>query len=216
METAELLIVDDHPLIRSGLRALLESEPRFRVRWEAGSIHETVRLLGTARPDLAIIDISLPDGNGLDLIKRFRVTLPATRVLVLSIHNEILLAERALHQGAMGYLCKDESPDNILNTLHRILAGKISVSAHLEPHLRNSMGRVQRPQQLAVQTLSTRELEVFDLVGRGLATGEIASCLHLSVKTIESHRANIKRKLRLETSGELARHAMMWSLAGNQ
>ena len=212
MQRASILIVDDHPLVRSGLRELIKHEPDLEVCCEAASLQEAVELLGHYSPEVAIIDISLPDGSGLDLIKRLRIRNPDTRILVLSMHDETLLAERALRAGARGYINKEEAAMNIIAAIRRILKGKTWMSQRMTEHLLR-MGAAGAPESLdsPAECLSNRELEVFELIGRGLSTGEIAGKLHLSVKTIETHRAKIKKKLNIDSGGELTRRAMQWS-----
>jgi DNA-binding NarL/FixJ family response regulator len=212
MEQVNVLIVDDHPLVRSGLHELIKHEPDLAVCCEAANLEEAVQCLGHRSPDVAIVDISLPDGSGLDLIKRLRLRNPDTRILVLSMHDETLLAERALRAGALGYINKEEAAMNIIPAIRQILKGKTWVSQRMTEHLRR-MEAASAPESLdsPVEWLSNRELEVFELIGRGLSTGEIAGKLHLSVKTIETHRAKIKKKLDIDSGGELARRAMQWS-----
>jgi DNA-binding NarL/FixJ family response regulator len=212
MQRESILIVDDHPLVRSGLRELIKHEPDLEVCCEAASLQEAVELLGHYSPEVAIIDISLPDGSGLDLIKRLHIRNPDTRILVLSMHDETLLAERALRAGAQGYINKEEAATNIIAAIRQILKGKTWVSQRKTEHMLR-MGAASAPESLdsPVECLSNRELEVFELIGRGLSTGEIAGKLHLSVKTIETHRAKIKKKLNIDSGGELTRRAMQWS-----
>jgi DNA-binding NarL/FixJ family response regulator len=213
MHRVSILIVDDHPLVRSGLHELMKHEPDLEVCCEAASLQEAVQFLGHHSPDVAILDISLPDGNGLDLIKRLRIRNPETRILVLSMHDETLLAERALRAGALGYINKEEAAENIVAAIRQILKGKIWMSQRMTEHLlRMGAPGTSESFNSPVDCLSDRELEVFELIGRGLGTGDIAGRLHLSVKTIETHRANIKKKLYIDTGSELTRRAMQWSL----
>jgi len=211
----QILIVDDHPLVRSGLQQLIERESGLRVCCEAGGVEEAIKCLDSACADLVIVDISLPDGNGFDLIRRIQSLCPDTLVLVSSMHDETLLAERALRAGAMGYINKAEAAENVVDAIRQILDGRIWLS----PRMRERLGASDADttpafSQTPAECLSNRELEVFDLIGRGIGTSEIASMLHLSVKTIETHRANIKAKLNLGSGGELNRRAMQWSLEG--
>jgi DNA-binding NarL/FixJ family response regulator len=212
----KILVVDDHPLVRSGLQRLIEREHGLGVCCEAGSVDEAIRCLDSFRPDLAIIDISLPDGNGFDLIRRIHAKYTETCILVSSMHDETLLAERALRAGAMGYINKAEAAESVIDAVRRILDGQIWLSARMQERISlNSMDSASSIGQTPAECLSNRELEVFDLIGRGLGTSEIAGMLHLSVKTIETHRANIKSKLNLGTGGELNRRAMQWSIEGH-
>jgi DNA-binding NarL/FixJ family response regulator len=213
MQQATVLIVDDHPLVRSGLHQLIRHEADLEVCCEASNVEEALRFLDHGLPDVAIVDVSLPDGNGLDLVKRLRIHNPDIRILVLSMHDETLLAERALRAGALGYINKEEAAENIVAAIRRILKGKTWMS-HRMREQRLSMGATRIPESFEspLERLSNRELEVFELIGRGLGTGEIAGRLHLSVKTIETHRAKIKKKLFIDSSGELTRRAIQWSL----
>jgi DNA-binding NarL/FixJ family response regulator len=167
-------------------------------------------------PDLAIIDLSLPDGNGLDLIKRLIARFPDFLILISSMHDETMFAERALKAGAKGYINKQASGDDLIDAIKQILNGKIYFSPHvLEHFLQKNSSHDQLQEQHPIQKLSDRELEVFEYIGQGLGTGEIAKRLNLSIKTVESHRANIKRKLGLASAGELTRRAIQWSLEPN-
>jgi DNA-binding NarL/FixJ family response regulator len=215
MEPARILIVDDHPLVRSGFQQLIAGEPDLSVCCEAGSVSEALDQMVAHNPDLAIVDVSLPDGNGLELVRRLRARRPDIRVLVASMHDEDLLAERALRAGAMGYINKQEAADQVIGAIRQILKGNMYASERItERLLRGVAGHAKGAQQTPVECLSNRELEVFDLIGRGLSTGDIAERLHLSVKTIETYRANIKKKLHLKSAAELSRTAIQWSLEG--
>jgi len=216
MQPARIFIVDDHPLVRSGLQRLIAGEPDLAVCCEAGTMAEALEQLALHKPDLAIVDVSLPDGNGLDLVKRVRARSPQTRVLVASMHDEDLLAERALRAGAMGYINKQEAAEQVIEAIRQILTGRIYASERVtERLLRGVAGQPDNAGHSPVECLSNRELEVFDLIGRGLTTGEIADRMHLSVKTIETYRANIKKKLHLKSAAELSRSAIQWSLEGH-
>jgi DNA-binding NarL/FixJ family response regulator len=216
MHPARIFIVDDHPLVRSGFHRLIAAEPGLSVCCEAGSLAEALEQLGAHEPDLAIVDVSLPDGSGLELIKRMRGRTPHMRVLVASMHDEDLLAERALRAGAMGYINKQEAAEQVIGAIQQILAGHVYVSSRVtERLLRGVTGKAETVQTSAVECLSNRELEVFEFIGRGLGTVDIAEKLHLSVKTIETYRANIKKKLRLTSAAELSRSAIHWSLEGH-
>ena len=216
MQPARIFIVDDHPLVRSGFHQLIAGEPDLSVCCEAGSVAEALDQLAVHEADLAIVDISLPDGNGLELIKRLRARAPWMRVLVASMHDEDLLAERALRAGAMGYINKQEAAARVIGAIRQILKGKIYVSEHVTERLLRGVAEPgDGAHSSPVEFLSNRELEVFDLIGRGLGTGDIAERLHLSVKTIETYRANIKKKLKLKSAAELSRSAIQWSLEGH-
>jgi DNA-binding NarL/FixJ family response regulator len=213
MKKAQIMIVDDHPLVRTGFRQLLESEPDLSVCCEAASIAQAVQQIMRTIPDLAIVDLSLPDGNGLELIKRIHARHRDVLILVSSMHDEDLFAERALRAGAKGYINKEEAGDQVIVAVRTVLAGNIYLSSYMSArHAQEQRGNTGHLHQSPVQQLSDRELEVFELIGHGLATGDIASKLHLSVKTIETHRANIKSKLGLSSAGELTRSAVKWTI----
>jgi len=213
-EAAKIFIVDDHPLMRTGLRQIISDEPDLKVCGEAGSVHDAMQFLANTIPDAAMIDLTLPDGSGLDLIKRIHARNIGLRILVISMHDESLFSERALRAGALGYISKQEAPHKIIDALHQILAGKVYLShPMMERMVAGVMGnRVNISNESTVKGLSDRELEVFELIGRGLGTSQIAARLCLSVKTIETHRANIKKKLHLDSNNELILQAMHWSL----
>lgn len=213
MQTVNIMIVDDHPLVRSGFRLLIESEPDLSVCCEADSIATALELFKQHHPDLAIIDLSLPDGSGLELIKRIHAKSPEILILVSSMHDEDLFAERVLRAGAKGYINKQEAGEQVIAAIKHLLDGKVyvspNISSRLTPELTdNTDGSSHSP----VERLSNRELEIFELIGHGLTTGEIANKLHLSIKTIETHRANIKQKLGLSSAGELTRSAVHWTI----
>lgn len=209
-----IFIVDDHELIRRGLRQLINGTADLRVSHEAATIAEALQHLTTGTPPhAAIIDLSLPDGNGIELIKRLHTKFPELRLLVSSMHDEELYAERALQAGARGYINKQETAERVLDAIRTILQGKLYLSERMRPRLLG--GTAYDRTRLAgtpVERLSDRELEVYELIGRGHRTTEIASHLHLSIKTIETYRAHIKRKLNLESSAALTCSAVRWTL----
>lgn len=209
---AQVLIVDDHPILRHGIARLVEREGDFAVCAEAGSIGEALEVLQHHPVDLVIVDLSLEDQSGMDLIRTLRTRHPRARCLVLSMHDERLHAERALRAGARGYVMKQEATRKIVTALRCIHAGRIYLGEAIASDILSRLAGLPaagEPQEDAasVAALSDRELEVLRLIGRGLKTGEIARSLHRSVHTVEAHRANIKRKLGLKTSGDLARAA---------
>ena len=213
MQPRKVFIVDDHPLVRNGLRQLIEGEPDLSVCCEADSMSSAIKSIASNLPEIAIIDLSLPDGNGLELVKRLQARYPDIPILVSSMHDENLFAERALRAGAKGYINKKEAAARVLDAIREVLKGKIYVSQRMtERLLQNVSGSAQKSAQSPVERLSNRELEIFELIGHGVHTGKIADKLHLSVKTIETHRASIKRKLGLHTANELIRSAVQWSL----
>ena len=217
IQTASIFIVDDHPLVRHGLRLLIEGEPEYSVYGEAASIRETLLAISAARlPDLVIIDLSLPDGNGLSLIKRLLARFPNLLILVSSMHDENMFAERVLRAGAKGYINKQAGAEDFIAAIKQILDGKTCFSPQVMQHFSLSDSIINQQEELSpVQKLSNRELEIFEHIGQGLGTGDIARRLKLSIKTVETHRANIKNKLGLTSADELARSAIQWSLESN-
>ncbi len=206
-----VLIVDDHPLVRSGLAQLISDESDLEVCGEAADEAKALQLVVSTRPDLVIIDLSLAGGSGLSLIEQIKAHHPAICMLVASMHDESLFAERVLAAGALGYINKQEAPSKIINAIQRVLSGKVYVSDEMTERLVDSAtGSRKESSQSPLQRLSNRELEVFELIGRGMTTGKIADHLQLSIKTIETHRENIKKKLGLGSGQELTRHAIHW------
>lgn len=206
-----ILIVDDHPLFREGLVHLIRQERDLTVCGQAGTATEAMALVERLRPALVLLDISLPDRNGLELIKDLHALRPELPVLVISMHDESLHAERVLRAGARGYIMKQEGGSKILDAIRQVLAGQIYVSEKMsELILERLAGQRPKGSRSPIEKLSDREFEVFSLLGQGLATREIARRLNLSVKTVEVHRVNIKRKLGLRTATELVRHAVRW------
>jgi len=200
-------------MMRDAFRDLLDEESDLEIVGESESIAEGVRLLEEREPDLMIVDISLEDGNGLELIKQARALLPGIRILVVSMHDERLYAERAIRAGALGYVSKHEPAEVILEGIRRVLSGRIFVSERMQDQLlRRLQEGTDEIDRSAVESLSDRELEVFELIGQGLATREIASKLKLSVKTVDTHRHRIKEKLGITSGSQLVRHAVRWSL----
>lgn len=211
---AGILIVDDHPIVRQGTGLLINQQPDLAVWGEAGSAADALALLENSGKSvsLAIVDLSLGEVPGLDLLKTLRTRFPHLPVLVMSMHDESLYAERALRAGARGYIMKQEATENILAAIRYILAGGIHVSDRVQARILENLaeGRAESGES-PLGGLSARELEVLRLVGRGYSTSEIARDMNRSVKTIEAHRANIKEKLRLRSSAELVRYAIQWA-----
>ncbi len=207
----KILIVDDHPLMRKGLALSLNAEIDLTVCGQAASAEEALDALEELDPDLAIVDISLPGMGGLELIKHLQALRPEMWTLVVSRHDEALYAERAIRAGARGYVMKLEAGERIVKAVRRVLAGGIYVSEEINERLLLGLA-AGRPKmaESPLELLSDRELEVFELTGRGRGTREIAERLYLSVKTVESYRARIKDKLNLKTAAELMQHAVQW------
>jgi DNA-binding NarL/FixJ family response regulator len=206
-----LLIVDDHPMMRTGLAQLIDNEGDLKVCAEADNAGQALNAVAKNNFDLALVDISLPDKNGLELIKDLRTLNPELPILVVSMHDEMIYAERVLRAGARGYIMKQEGGQKFLQAIRQVLAGQVFVSAKMSARiLENFSGRTTESSTSPVRRLSDREFEVFQLIGQGVGTGDIATRLHLSVKTVEVHRANIKQKLNLSTATELVRFAVRW------
>lgn len=209
---AKVLIVDDHPVIREGLAMHLGTQPDLEVCGEANDIPGALSLLASTHPDIAIIDISLKNGNGLELIRRIREREDNVRILVWSMHPENLYAERALRAGAQGYLNKGQATHHVLDALRAILQGKIYVSGGLADQLLSRMIGRRKDERSPIESLSDRELEVFQLIGAGLMTEAIAEKMHISPKTVETFRSRIKEKLGLNNMAELIQRAAQWVL----
>lgn len=207
-----ILVVDDHPVVREAVRALLAEEPDLEVCAEAASAADALSAMKKSEPDLAIVDLRLKDSSGLDLIKDIRIRHGNVPVLVLSMRDEGLYAERVLRAGARGYVTKEEGPDKILQGIRKVLQGHIYLSDRMASKVLAKMAEGPgEPGASPVAALSDRELAVFELIGAGLATRQIAEQLHISPKTVESHREHIKDKLKLDTATDLLKHAIEWS-----
>lgn len=209
---SRVLIVDDHPILRQGLRQMIDLEDDLEVCSEAETSHQALDAIRTAAPGIAIVDITLKNSNGIDLVKDIKRQYPKLPVLVLSMHDESLYAERALRAGARGYIMKREPSDLVLTAIRQILSGKIYVSEPIANRMLSSMAATGDPQAgpSPLDRLSNREFEIFKLIGQGHGRGQIAEELHLSVKTIETHRAKIQEKLNLKNSAELLQFAIQW------
>lgn len=211
---ARVLIVDDHPAVRMALAMLIGQQTDLEVCGEAADLVEALRLVADTEPDVAIIDISLKTGCGIDLIKRIKDRNDRVSMLVWSTHSESLYAERALRAGALGYINKDQATDKIVEGIRRVLEGKVYLSeAMVETMLRRTVGEERKEiMRSPLDALANRELEVFRLIGQGVKTAEIAKRLHLSVKTIETYRDRIREKLELSDGTQLAHYATKWML----
>lgn len=211
MTRAAILIVDDHPLVREGLSARIALQPDMEVCGEAADIDEALALLDATKPALMIVDLTLKRGHGLTLIKQAAHRSPDTKMLVLSARDEWLLAERALRAGAQGYVNKQEAQERVIDAMRTVLQGKRYLSDETAQRL---VGQTVGAKSAAggVDSLSDRELEIFELIGQGASTRAIAEQLQLSIHTIETHRENIRTKLHLSTGPELVRHAVQWAL----
>ena len=204
-----VLIVDDHPIVRQGLSQLINAEHDLMVCGDAATVDEAMKSLDSADPDVVIIDLSLADSDGLELIKQIRNKTRQLPVLVLSMHDENMYAERLLSAGANGYIMKQAAADQLLTALRRVLAGGVYVSEDLGVSMVERLaGSEGKQDSNPFERLSNRELQVMNLIGRGQTTREVAENLNLSVKTVESHRQRIKKKLNLQTSAQLVHFAV--------
>jgi len=209
-----VLIVDDHPMMRQGLAQLIEHEADLCVCGQADRARQALETIAASQPDLVLVDISLPDRSGLELIKDVHALRPNLPLLVVSMHDEALYAERVLRAGGRGYVMKQEGGKILMQAIRQVLGGQIYVSEKMSAKILEIFsGRRADNLQSPVERLSDREFEVFQLVGQGQGTRQIAQRLHLSVKTVEVHRANIKRKLALKSGADLVRYAIRWTEA---
>ncbi len=206
---SQVIIVDDHPIFRMGMGELLNQEDDFEVCGLAEDIASARKLIKEFSPELAIVDITLGGENGLDLVKEMAEEKDAPAILVLSMHDEQVWAERAIRAGARGYIMKKEASENVIVALRNIRQGKIYVSAPIMEHFLNRLH--VKSDNLGVEQLTDRELEVFRLIGAGLATREIAERMKLGVKTIGTYRDRVKQKLGIKTAAELIREAVLWT-----
>jgi DNA-binding NarL/FixJ family response regulator len=209
-----VLIVDDHPAVREALALRIGRQADMEVCGEAGDTGEALRLIAGAEADVAVVDISLKSGNGIDLIKRIRDRNDHVRILVWSMHSESLYAERALRAGALGYVNKDQATDRIIEAIRRVLEGKVYLSEAMTERLlqRAVGGEREEITRSPLDVLADRELEVLRLIGEGVKTADIAERLHLSVKTVETYRDRIRQKLDLSDGTKLAHYATQWVL----
>jgi len=206
-----ILIVDDHPMMRNGLAQLIDNEPDLKATAEADTARQAIEAATRQKFDLALLDLSLPDKNGLELIKDLRVLQPELPLLVVSMHDEMIYAERVLRAGARGYIMKQEGGQKFLRAIRQVLSGQVYVSEKMAARILETFsGRGAAGSSSPVSQLSDREFEVYQLIGQGVSTRDIAGRLHISAKTVEVHRANIKHKLHLKTASELVRHAVRW------
>ena len=208
-----VLIVDDHPLLRQGLALLINQQEDMQVCGEAEEAHAAMHAVALRRPDIMILDISLNGPDGLELLKSIRATDPDLPILILSMHDEAIYAERALRARANGYIMKQEAAERVLVAIRRILNGDVYLSDRmsnkmLQQYITGAPSMIQS----RISSLSDRELEVFRLIGEGRATREIAEELHLSIKTVETYQAHIKEKLALRSGRELIQHAIQWKV----
>jgi len=206
---AAVLIVDDHPIVRQGLKMLINQADDLEVRGEAENMADALAAMETLHPDIVIVDISLKGPNGIELIEAMRQRFPDIPALVLSMHDEWLFAERALHAGARGYVMKQEATERVVMAIRRVLRGDVYVSAKIaERVLHRIVGGRKAESESPLEQLTNRELQTLQMLGKGLSTKQIAAQLNLSVKTVETYRENLKRKLNLDSGSELIRYAI--------
>ena len=210
-EAKRIVIVDDHPLFRKGLEQLIHSDSAFAVCGEVNNASEAMDVIRKLNPDLAIVDLSLPGANGIELIKNIRAEFPKLPILVLSMHDESLYALRALRAGAEGYVMKHEAMANVIQAIHEVFNGRPYLSPAMAAQVITKFAhRGSQSEADAVERLSDRELEILELIGKGKEVRQIAKRLHLSPKTVETHRAHIKEKLNLQNARQVARFAVQW------
>jgi len=207
----KIIIVDDHPIVRQGLIELINQEEDLVVCGQADNAHQAMKVIRELNADMAIVDISLKETSGLELIKDIKIHYPNLLVLALSMHDESLYSERALRAGAKGYIMKAEATENVITAIRKILSGQVYVSDKMATKMvRKLVSGASDVGVSPIERLSDRELEVFSLLGHGYGTRQTAEKLHLSMKTIETYRAHIKEKLNLANAVELLRYAIQW------
>ena len=211
-EVRTVLLVDDHEVMRLGLAQLIAQEPDLEVCGEAEDVAGALEAIERMKVDIAVVDISLKDSYGIDLVKDIRTRWPSLPVLVLSMHDESFYAERVLRAGARGYVTKAEASSKVIEGIRRVLAGDVYISEAMSAKMLTKLvGGQGDSAKFPIDTLSDREFEVFDLIGQGLKTRQIAQRLHLSTKTVDAHREHIKKKLSLETATDLLMYAVQWA-----
>lgn len=209
-DKARIFLVDDHPLVREMLTSLINHEDDMLVCGEAEDVGTAMKAMATDPPDIAIVDISLKESSGLELIKLIRLKHPAVGQIILSMHDERLYAERCIRAGARGYVMKRESTKRIISAIRAVLSGKLWLSEAVAAEFAGKFVGQASPQLSPLESLSDRELEVFNLLGQGLQTRQVASSLKVSIKTVQAYCARIKQKLNLSTATELLREAVRW------
>lgn len=206
-----ILLVDDHPFMRAGLAGLIDRQPDLVVCGEAGNPVEAFHALEKTKPDLILTDLTMPGRSGLEFIKDLRAAEPDLAILVVSMHDEVVHAERALRSGARGYIMKEAGGENLLTAIRQVLRGEVYVSPRMSARILEGLsGGKPRGSSSPIEKLTDREFEIFQLIGQGKSTREIAEQLHLSTKTVDVHRSHIKEKLDLKDVTALIRHAVRW------
>ncbi len=216
MAQKNILLVDDHPVLREGLGRLIEAEPSLSVCGMAGTVQDALSLVELKKPDLVVTDLTLPGRNGLELIKDLGAIHPEIPVLVFSMHDELIYAERVLRAGGRGYVMKDTAPERLLDAVRIVLEGGVFASQNVTNHFLKTISGGKGPLKpsFPLERLTDREMEVFELIGHALGNHEIASRLGISPRTLDAHRSHIREKLGLEDGNELTRHAIRWVEVG--
>ena len=211
-----ILLVDDHPLLLEGLARLINAETGLRVCGMAGDVQQALKLVETGKPDLIVTDLTLPGRNGLELIKDLAATHPEIPIIVLSMHDEMIYAERVLRAGGRGYVMKDTPPESLLDAIRAVLDGGVFASRAVTNRLLRSLsgGKANAKPGFPLECLTDREMEVFELIGHAKSNPEIATRLGISPRTVDAHRSHIREKLGLADGGELTRHAIRWIEVG--
>lgn len=207
-----VLVLDDHPMTRYGIARLIELEPDLICCGEAENTRRAMAAVKTTKPDVVLVDLTLPGGEGLEFIKDLRALHPGIAVLVVTMHDEELYAARALRAGARGYLMKSEGGEKLVEAIHQILRGNTYLSTKMSEKAADILAaRHERVVDPGLSLLTDREFEVFRLLGQGLTTRELGQCLHLGTKTVETHRLHIREKLRIKTGAALIQYAVRWA-----
>jgi DNA-binding NarL/FixJ family response regulator len=207
----KVVLVDDHPIVRHGMAQLINAEPDLEVCGEASTAAEALTLVEETKPHLALIDLSLEEGSGLELVKQIKAQDESVRMLVVSMHDETLFADRVLSAGALGYITKQKATEELIDAVRQVLSGQVYLSENMTNRmLHRLVARDEDTGESPIERLSDREIQVFELIGQGISTRDISERLHISVKTVETHRENIKQKLDLEANLELIRWAVQW------
>ena len=210
---SRIFVVDDHPVVRDGLRGLIEQEHDLAVCGESGEAAGALAGIQAAQPDLILVDLSLQEGSGMELLKDLAVQHPSLPVLILSMHDEMIYAERALRAGARGYVMKGSTSQQVITAIRRVLSGKVFISDGVMSSIATKLGR-PKSDRPPIHRLSDRELQVFEFLGQGLSTSEIAERMHLSVKTVQVYFARLKDKFGVSKAKELLREAFRWNESG--
>ena len=209
-QPSRLLVVDDHSIVRHGLTALLSKEKDLAICGEAGSCEEARAAIKALEPDLLIVDITLKDGSGLDVIREARAADPKVKALVLSMHDESVYAEKALRAGARGYVMKENADEDIVEAIRTVLRGELYISTEVSAQMLREYIGEEAAGKTGIESLTERELQIFECIGQGLSSRKIADQFSLSTRTVEVHRAHIKRKLQCEDAAQVVREAVRW------